>query len=133
MGGGPDGKKEGDEEGCKEGREAHDEEEDLAQEVARTSPGGLPTSARPPESRSWKSCSAPTHQRRRSEAAAPRAARADRRFAAEALVAFAAPLRAAVSPARADRARADRRRFPLRSGDPGASHGAGQRAAVPGD
>src|SRR5207253_2868764 len=48
MGGGPDGKKEGDEEGCKEGREAHDEEEDLAQEVARTSPGGLPTSARPP-------------------------------------------------------------------------------------
>src|SRR5207253_2845901 len=48
MGGGPDGKKEGDEEGCKEGREAHDEEEALAQEVARTSPGGLPTSARPP-------------------------------------------------------------------------------------
>jgi len=48
MGGGPDGKKEGYEEGRKEGREAHDEEEDLAQEVARTSPGGLPTSARPP-------------------------------------------------------------------------------------
>src|SRR2546430_393517 len=48
MGGGPDGKKEGDEEGCKEGREAHDEEEDLAQEVGRTSPGGRPPWARPP-------------------------------------------------------------------------------------
>jgi len=102
--------------------------------------GSPDVSGRPPdfgeaarESRSWKSCSAPTHQRRRSEAAAPRAARADRRFAAEALVAFAAPLRAAVSPARADRARADRRRFPLRSGGPGASYGAGQRAAVAGD
>src|SRR5256712_12697700 len=102
MGGGPDGKKEGYEEGRKEGRQAHDEEEDLAQEVARTSPGGLPTSARPPANPAApKSCSAPTHQRLRSEAAAPRAARADRRFAAEALVAVAGPLRAAVSPARA--------------------------------